>query len=159
MSHQSANPLWLCRVGGHSRDRGRELELHGIRGVSRHRPGPVRLPRDVLHLNLVFVRTCPRDFLCVGVSRREAVILFGWHSNRISFVCTSNTYSVLGPPILAMFEALFSSSSSWYLAVSLDFVTVSDCTHQLVLVDWFVDLSPDALSFLSTALSCQTRTR
>ena len=25
MSHQSANPLWLCRVGGHGRDRGREL--------------------------------------------------------------------------------------------------------------------------------------
>ena len=60
--------------------------------MSRHRPSPVPpdssrarvhvihdlvLPRDVLHLNLVFVRTCPRDFLCVGVSRREAVILFG----------------------------------------------------------------------------------
>ena len=100
MSHQSANPLWLCCVGGHGRDRGRELsrglvmwtsfihalfksppprlvrsgcraygpflvelvfacfvhrtfcvhvdvrarelELLGIRGVSRHRPGPVR---------------------------------------------------------------------------------------------------------------------
>ena len=25
MSHQSANPLWLCRAGGHGRDRGREL--------------------------------------------------------------------------------------------------------------------------------------
>ena len=64
---------------------------------------------------------------------------------------TSNAQSVLGPAILAKFEALFSSSSSWYLAVSLDFVNVSDCTHQLVLVDWFVDLSPDALSFLSTS--------
>ena len=95
MSHQSANPLWLCRVSDHRRDRGhdlsvgrrsythssstpprlvswpveftsrllmnlcsrvsstaplrvqvdirvRELELSGIRGVSRHRSGPVR---------------------------------------------------------------------------------------------------------------------
>ena len=25
LSHQSANPLWLCRAGGHGRDRGREL--------------------------------------------------------------------------------------------------------------------------------------
>ena len=25
MSHQSANPLWLCRASGHGRDRGREL--------------------------------------------------------------------------------------------------------------------------------------
>ena len=99
LSHQSANPLWLCRANGHGRDRGRELscglfmwtsfiqalfkdtssaresgcraydsflvelvfacfvhctsrvhvdvrarelEVLGIRGVSRHRPGPVR---------------------------------------------------------------------------------------------------------------------
>ena len=25
MSHQNANPLWLCRASGHGRDRGREL--------------------------------------------------------------------------------------------------------------------------------------
>ena len=96
-----------CTSRVHVDVRVRELELLEIRGLSRHRPGPVRpdssrarapsprsdlrstpsflvhvihdlvLPRDVLHLNLVFVRTCPPDFFCVGVSRREAVILHG----------------------------------------------------------------------------------
>ena len=27
MSHQSANPLWLCRVGGHGRDRGHDRHV------------------------------------------------------------------------------------------------------------------------------------
>ena len=27
MSHQSASPLWLCRVGGHCRDRGHECHV------------------------------------------------------------------------------------------------------------------------------------
>ena len=27
MSHQSANPLWLCRVGGHGRDRGHHCHV------------------------------------------------------------------------------------------------------------------------------------
>ena len=74
----------------------RELDLPRIRGVSRHRSSPVRsdssrarapsprrilcstpifllhvihdlvLPRDVMHLNLVFVRTCPRVFPLYG---------------------------------------------------------------------------------------------
>ena len=34
MSHQSANPLWLCRVGGHGRDRGRELSCGHVMWTS-----------------------------------------------------------------------------------------------------------------------------
>ena len=91
------------------------------------------LPRDILHLNLVFVRTCPRYFLCVGVSRREAVILHGTSCailSLISFVFTSNAYSVLGLVLRLILLVLVSVP-----CCLLDFVTVSDCMHQLVLVD------------------------
>ena len=27
MSHQSADPLWLCRIGGHGRDRGHDCHV------------------------------------------------------------------------------------------------------------------------------------
>ena len=97
--------------------------------------------------------TCPRDFLCVGDSRRETVILFG-----TSFVVIVSGIRIASRLCSQQMHTLFLVLQSWpnlrpcwYLAVSLDFVTVSDCTHQLVLVDWFVDLAPDALSFLSTS--------
>ena len=99
------------------------------------------LPRDSSQHSLAFVKTCPwaffsvrmflavsfdslQDFLCACRFR---------HSHRVSFVFTSNACSVLGLELRL---------------VLLDFATVSDCIHQLVLVDWFVDLSPDALNFL-----------
>ena len=52
------------------------LDLHRLDEIV-HVVHDLVLPRDVLHLNLVFVRTCRRVFLCVGVSHREAAILCG----------------------------------------------------------------------------------
>ena len=151
MSHQSANPLWLCRVGGHGCDRLAveltsrllmnwcsrvsstaplrvqvdirvlELEPSRIRGVSRHRSDPVRpdssrarapsldefsvplqiclvqyFPCDVLHLNLVFTRTCPRVFPLYGFSRRELDILCGTSCALVvSGIRTSNDFLFL----------------------------------------------------------------
>ena len=154
----------------------RELELSGIRGVSRHRSGPVRpdssrarapsprrvlcstpscsdlaLPRDVLHLNLVFVRTCPRVFPLYGFSRREAVILCGTSCalvvsgiRIVSRLCSHRLHFLF----LALNFAFFSSSSSRYLAVSL----VNGTLHLLGNCRSIVDrLSSDTHIFSSTS--------
>ena len=63
----------------------------------------------------------PQDFLC-GYRL--------WHSHRISFVFTSNAYSVLGLVLRIVLLVLVSVP-----CCLLDFVTVSDCMHQLVLVE------------------------
>ena len=42
MSHQSANPLWLCRVGGRVRDHGRELSRGLVMWTSSTPPRLVR---------------------------------------------------------------------------------------------------------------------
>ena len=99
-------------------------------------------PCDVLHLNLVFTRTCPRVFPLYGFSRREAVILCGTSCALVvSGTRTSNALSVLGPPIFA----LFSLSSSRYLAVSL---LVNGTLHLLGNCRSIVDrLSSDAHIF------------
>ena len=103
------------------------------------------LPRDVLHLNLVFVRTGPRVFLCVGVHRREAVILCGTSCALVVFgirivsrLCSHRMHnSVLGLEPRLVLLVLVTVP-----CCLLDHVTVSDCVHQLVLIGWFVDLSP-----------------
>ena len=72
------------------------LELHRLneirvpfRGFRVHVPD-LALAHDVLYLNFVFVRSCPRVFpLCV-FSSVEFLI---WHSLRISFVFTLNVVS------------------------------------------------------------------
>ena len=46
MSHQNPNPLWLCRVGGHGRDRGRELSCGGRRAYTHCSSTPPRLVRS-----------------------------------------------------------------------------------------------------------------
>ena len=48
MSHQSANPLWLCRVGGHGRDRGHDcyVDLSCGRLLYTHSSSTPRLVRS-----------------------------------------------------------------------------------------------------------------
>ena len=89
------------------------------------------LPRDVLHLNLVFVRTCPRVFLCVGVFRREAVILCGLPVRLSSLVCVHIECILCSWPRTSPCSLVLVSVP----LLSPEFVTVSDCMPQLVLVD------------------------
>ena len=49
MSHQSSNPLWLCRAGGHGRDRGHDCHVDlscGRRSYTHSSSTPPRLVRS-----------------------------------------------------------------------------------------------------------------
>ena len=104
------------------------LELHRLdefcvplQNVLVHAIHDLVLPCDVLHLNLVFVRTCPRVLPLYGFSRREAVILCrtSWSLSSVAFAsCLVCVHPRMHTLFLASNFAVFSSSSSRYLAVS-----------------------------------------
>ena len=82
-------PVLCCANSSHARAPSSQRDLCSISGFRVHVPD-LALAHDVLYLNLVFVRTCPRLFpLCVC----RSVEFLIWHSHRISFVFTSNVVS------------------------------------------------------------------